>query len=477
MKPIVAIIVFFSLMVPSLFLGYANYVTAKEHIIEDVNQALVKTVLLSHPERITADTLRVFKSNLQIGQLKETAYLSLCTDEPSKVSFCSDTVSFRTAYERLYIRAYPNCSKATIFSLSEQTVPSTLLAASMVIGLLIGYLIGGKSEHFEKHAKLKASMVESPPEKVKVLDDFESDSYGWQGNFKQVPGGVNGGQCGRFLVDFAQDSFIGKMFPLSLYVYDSEYDRIEFDFKIEPLSGSFDRWFVLHLGDNTGTTRNYPTMHMQNYPVREELFQENPRSTFALFRLDDKGETGRSRTTKREFLFAKDKFLWVRDSFRPSAGEPFAAGPVWQIGELTGKQGDHWYDTRVESNLLFFFPKKPYGTLELISNPSPKEFEAGFKKQYPALLTYCVSGEKPEREYVFDTILLPHDGKGDAGKLAESIKVLYDKDNVTLIQVGEDWMLRNPEGKNFKFGELATNSRILYLERKDGKIITKEEYK
>ena len=105
MKPIVAIIVFFSLMVPSLFLGYANYMTAKENIIEDVNQALVKTVLSSHPERITADTLRVFKSNLQIGQLKGTSYLSLCTDEPSKVSFCSDTVSFKTAHERLYIRA------------------------------------------------------------------------------------------------------------------------------------------------------------------------------------------------------------------------------------------------------------------------------------------------------------------------------------------------------------------------------------
>lgn len=58
MKPIVAVIVFFSLMVPSLFLGYANYMTAKENIIEDVNQALVKTVLSSHPERITADTLR-----------------------------------------------------------------------------------------------------------------------------------------------------------------------------------------------------------------------------------------------------------------------------------------------------------------------------------------------------------------------------------------------------------------------------------
>lgn len=135
MKPIIAIIVFFSLMVLSLSLGYANYMTAKENIIEDVNQALVKTVLSSNPERITVDTLRVFKSNLQIGQLKGTSYLSLCTDEPSRVSFCSDTVSFKTAHERLYIRAYPNCSKATIFSLSEQTIPSALLTASMLWGM------------------------------------------------------------------------------------------------------------------------------------------------------------------------------------------------------------------------------------------------------------------------------------------------------------------------------------------------------
>lgn len=130
-----AIIVFFSLMVFSLSLGYANYMGAKEKIIEDVNQALVKTVLFSNPERITADTLRVFKSNLQIGQLKGTSYLSLCTDEPSKVSFCSDTVSFKTAHERLYIRAYPNCSRAAIFSISEQTVPSALLTISMLWGM------------------------------------------------------------------------------------------------------------------------------------------------------------------------------------------------------------------------------------------------------------------------------------------------------------------------------------------------------
>lgn len=46
--------------------------------------------------------------------------------------FCSDTVSFKTGNERLYIRAYPNCSNATIFSLSEQALPATLLAMSML---------------------------------------------------------------------------------------------------------------------------------------------------------------------------------------------------------------------------------------------------------------------------------------------------------------------------------------------------------
>lgn len=87
MKPITAIIVFFSLMFPALFLGYNNYAEAKENIIKDVNQALAKTVIYKMPTKITADTLQVFKSNLQINQLKETSYLSLCTEEPSKITF------------------------------------------------------------------------------------------------------------------------------------------------------------------------------------------------------------------------------------------------------------------------------------------------------------------------------------------------------------------------------------------------------
>lgn len=135
MRPTIAITVFFSLMLSALFLGYVNYATAKEKIIEDVNQALAKTVLCKKPDKITIDTLHIFKSNLQISQLKETSYLSLCTDEPSRISFCSDTISFKTEDERLYIRAYPNCSRATIFSVSEQTLPEILFLISLLWGM------------------------------------------------------------------------------------------------------------------------------------------------------------------------------------------------------------------------------------------------------------------------------------------------------------------------------------------------------
>jgi len=146
MKPITAIIVFFSLMIPSLLLSYSNYKTTKEHIIDDVNQALAQTILYKQSDRITADTLKVYRSKLTIDQLKKTSYLIMCTDEPSNVSFCSDTMIYKYDEERLHVRAYPNCSKAAIFSMSEQTVPGMLLIVSILWGMFsIIYLNHKKS--------------------------------------------------------------------------------------------------------------------------------------------------------------------------------------------------------------------------------------------------------------------------------------------------------------------------------------------
>lgn len=135
MNPFIAITVFLSLMVPSLFLSYGNYTIAKEYIIDDVNQALAQTILYKQSDRITADTLKIYRSKLKIEQLKKTSYLAMCTEESSNVSFCSDTMTYKCGEERLHVRAYPNCSKAAVFSMSEQTVPGMLFIVSLLWGM------------------------------------------------------------------------------------------------------------------------------------------------------------------------------------------------------------------------------------------------------------------------------------------------------------------------------------------------------
>ena len=94
MNPFIAITVFFSLMIPSLFLSYSNYTTTKKYILDDVNLALTQTILYKQSDRITADTLKVYRSNLKIDMFKKTSYLALCTEESSNVSFCSNTMTY-----------------------------------------------------------------------------------------------------------------------------------------------------------------------------------------------------------------------------------------------------------------------------------------------------------------------------------------------------------------------------------------------
>ncbi|WP_300730031.1 winged helix-turn-helix domain-containing protein [uncultured Bacteroides sp.] len=159
MKPITAIIVFFSLMIPALCLSWGNYSATKEYIIEDVNQALAKTIQTRNCNRITNDTIQAFRANLTMAQLKESSYLSLCTDEPSRSVFCSDTMIYRTGNEIMYIRAYPNCSKAAVFWMSEQELPLMLFVCSLLWGLF-SFVYMKKKGETEVVAYPVASMIE-----------------------------------------------------------------------------------------------------------------------------------------------------------------------------------------------------------------------------------------------------------------------------------------------------------------------------
>lgn len=149
MKPITAISIFFCLVLPSLFLSYGNYSVTRERIIDDVNQALAKTIMKENHRSVTEDTLRIFRSNLKMEELKSVSYLSLCTAEPSKTDFCSDTMCYSVGNERVHIRAYPNCSRAAVFEMSEQTVPMVLFVASLLWGVFSLFYLNKKGSTLE----------------------------------------------------------------------------------------------------------------------------------------------------------------------------------------------------------------------------------------------------------------------------------------------------------------------------------------
>ena len=308
---------------------------------------------------------------------------------------------------------------------------------------------------------VKSGASPDKPAKEFLLEDFEGPAYRWIGNFQKADGGTNGKSCGRFEVDFSESHYIGKKFPMPLYVYDSDYDRIDFNFKIEPVTGDVSG-MVLTLGDKSGTPRNYALNLNQNHPVKQKFFQDGKLATFAGFTLEERTPFGGPQTREREFLFVKNKILWIRDRITTDPARPYAAGPIWQVGNLSPAHGANWFDTWIDTNLMFWFVPKPYAAIETISDPQPRGYEMGWKKQYPAVLTQYANGKKGGGSLVFDTLLLPHKRDKDASEYAKDIKVLHDQNDITLISVDGDLLLCNPTGKKVELQGLTTDCKMLY---------------
>jgi hypothetical protein len=329
---------------------------------------------------------------------------------------------------------------------------------------VLGLNGNGKTRLYLDDVRLvKSGDSPEKPAKVLMLEDFEGPAYRWIGNFSKSDGAANGKSCGRFDVDFSESSYIGKKFPMPLYVYGDEYDRIEFWYKLEPVTGDISG-LVLSVGDKSGTPRNFATNLSQNHPVKEKFFRDGKLATFAGFTLHEESPFGGNQTREREFLFVKNKVLWIRDRITPDPKRPYAAGPIWQVGKLSGDHGANWFDTWIDTNLLLWFVPKSYAAIEAISDPQPKGFEMGYKSHYPAVLTqYATGTEAVKKPLVFDTLLQPHSEQTAAAPLAASIKVLHDQDDITLISVDGDLLLYNPSGKEVSFGDLVTDCMMLYV--------------
>ena len=167
-----SIVITFLLVLLSFGFGYRSYSQAEQRVVSDLNQALQRTVLQYKGLWLNFDTIRTytrlqevmgspvsvsspnkaFTEALAITALKDISTLSLhILKDNSVVSvvsvfneipagcLASDTLvwlstTVDTPGVTLSFRGYAHCSATMLLSLSQQTIPATLLLAALLWG-------------------------------------------------------------------------------------------------------------------------------------------------------------------------------------------------------------------------------------------------------------------------------------------------------------------------------------------------------
>lgn len=117
------ILIFLFVMLMAVVSAITSYKTTCTRISEDVNNALALTKYQMPCDVVTADTIRCYRNNITIAELKETACLAM------------RTIRKGNRHETELI-AEANCDFTTVLMLSDQRAS----ASFMLVGIL--WLIG-----------------------------------------------------------------------------------------------------------------------------------------------------------------------------------------------------------------------------------------------------------------------------------------------------------------------------------------------
>ncbi len=123
------IAVFLMLLGATVTSSVHSYRMTESTIVEDLNQALVKTVLTRTEQYITPDTIVAYRSFLREQALRQYAGLCYALPGERRPAMCSSTMYLKSDEGKVCLRGYANCSAATIFALSDQRL-------SLVLSLL-----------------------------------------------------------------------------------------------------------------------------------------------------------------------------------------------------------------------------------------------------------------------------------------------------------------------------------------------------
>lgn len=111
--------IFFLVMLMAVVSAITSYKATSIRISEDVNHALALTKYQMPCDVVSADTIRCYRNNITIAELKDTAYLAMRTVR-------------RGHRQETELIAEANCDFVTIFMLSDQRASASLLLIGML---------------------------------------------------------------------------------------------------------------------------------------------------------------------------------------------------------------------------------------------------------------------------------------------------------------------------------------------------------
>ena len=106
MKPYLAITIFLTLIIPAVATSWGSYKITEACIINDLNQALARTIQQKDVSIITPDTLSTYRRFLNNPALKSRVYLAHCPRIETGNAVCSDTMIGNPKLPALGIQLY-----------------------------------------------------------------------------------------------------------------------------------------------------------------------------------------------------------------------------------------------------------------------------------------------------------------------------------------------------------------------------------
>ena len=141
MKPISSVIVFLLLVLSAMCTSIDSYRCAETAIVQDMNQALEKTLAVKREAWITPDTIQNYREYLRIKDLKSRSFVSYAL-EKNDYSLCSQRYQWQKGRHSLMFQSYADCSFGTIWGLSDQRLALflTLFAMLWMLFSVVGAL-------------------------------------------------------------------------------------------------------------------------------------------------------------------------------------------------------------------------------------------------------------------------------------------------------------------------------------------------